>query len=136
MRATNINLATHKIILDEIRFINKSVKIKKEKYVKKGDILICTASGSKIHLGKVALVEQNLSMAFGGFMAVLRCTKDCNSEFLYYLLTSPKFKKHLTSLSDGANINNLKFSQIEGYEFFLPSIIEQQRIVAKLNTAL
>lgn len=133
LRATNINLESHKIILNEIRFISKSVKIKKEKYVEKGDILICTASGSKIHLGKVALIEQNLNMAFGGFMAVLKCTKDCNSKFLYYHLTSPKFKKHLSLLNDGANINNLKFSQIEDYEFFLPSIIEQKQTVVKLN---
>ena len=133
LRATNIDLASHKIILDEIRYISKLVKVKKEKYLKRGDILICTASGSKSHLGKVALVEQNFNMAFGGFMAVLRCTKDCNPKFLYHILTSLKFKKHLSSLSDGANINNLKFSQIEGYEFFLPSLKEQSRIVTKLD---
>ena len=135
LRATNIDLISHKIILDDIRQISKSVKIKDEKYIKKGDILICTASGSKSHLGKVALIEQDLKMAFGGFMSVLKCTQGCYSKFLYYILISNKFKKHLSSLNDGANINNLKFSQIEKYEFFLPSISEQQLIVAKLDAA-
>lgn len=133
LRATNIDLANHKIILDDVRYISKSAKVKEEKYVKKDDILICTASGSKIHLGKVALVEKNLNMAFGGFMAVLKCNNECHSKFLYYHLITNSFKKYLSSLNDGSNINNLKFSQIEDYEFFLPTLKEQQRIVDKLD---
>ena len=38
------------------------------------------------------------------------------------------------SISDGANINNLKFSQIENFEFSLPSLPEQKRIVTKLGS--
>ena len=135
IRATNINLATHKIVLDEVRLVSNSVKVKEEKYAQVGDLLVCTASGSKAHVGKVAIVEEDLRMAFGGFMAALRCREDCYPRFLYHVLTSQKFKWHLNNLGDGANINNLKFSQIEGFEFPLPPLEEQQRIVAKLDTA-
>jgi restriction endonuclease S subunit len=135
LRATNINLATHKIVLDEVRLVSDSVKVKEEKYAQVGDLLVCTASGSKSHVGKVAIVEEDLRMAFGGFMAALRCREDCYPRFLYYVLTSQKFKWHLNNLGDGANINNLKFSQIEGFEFSLPPLAEQQRIVAKLDAA-
>ena len=135
IRATNINLATHKIVLDEVRLVNNSVKVKEEKYAQVGDLLVCTASGSKAHVGKVAIVEEDLRMAFGGFMAALRCREDCYPRFLYHVLTSQKFKWHLNNLGDGANINNLKFSQIEGFEFPLPPLEEQQRIVAKLDAA-
>jgi restriction endonuclease S subunit len=135
LRATNIDLATHKIVLHEIRYISKSVKVKDDKYAKQGDLLVCTASGSKSHLGKVALVEDDIEMAFGGFMAALRCSYECHPKYLYHVLTSSHFKHHLASLSDGANINNLKYSQIEYYSFALPPIAEQQRIVAKLDAA-
>ncbi len=135
LRATNVSLEHHKITLDEIRYIKTPVKLNEDKLVKVGDILMCTASGSKSHLGKCALVKEDLGMAFGGFMAALRCKSSCLPEYLFYILTSNLFMKRLSSLSDGANINNLKFSQIEDFEFPLPSLEEQERIVAKLDAA-
>ena len=135
LRATNVSLEHHKITLDEIRYIKTPVKLNEDKLVKVGDILMCTASGSKSHLGKCALVKEDLGMAFGGFMAALRCKSSCLPEYLFYILTSNLFLKRLSSLSDGASINNLKFSQIEDFEFPLPSLEEQERIVAKLDAA-
>lgn len=135
LRATNIDLSTSKLVLDEIRYVSETVKVKNDKYTKVGDLLVCTASGSKSHVGKVAIIEEDLGMAFGGFMAALRCNENCIPKFLYYVLTSQKFKQHLKSLEDGANINNLKFSQIEDYELLLPPLAEQERIVAKLDAA-
>ncbi len=134
LRATNIDLNTNKINLNELRYIKENINIKKDKILQKGDILICTASGSKAHLGKVALINTTTKMAFGGFMGVLKTSKECIPEFLYEVLTSQIFKKKLMSISDGANINNLKFSQIENFEFSLPSLPEQKRIVTKLGS--
>ena len=135
LRATNVSLEHHKIILDEIRYIKTPVKLNENKLIKVGDILMCTASGSKSHLGKCALVKEDLGMAFGGFMAALRCKSSCLPEYLFYILTTNLFLRRLSSLSDGASINNLKFSQIEDFEFPLPPLAEQQRIVAKLDAA-
>ena len=135
LRATNIDLSTYTITYDDIRYISDEVVVKNEKRAKRGDLLICTASGSKSHLGKVGLVKEDLGMAFGGFMAAIRPNDDCLSEFLFAVMISENFKRHLGRLNDGANINNLKFSQIEDYEFPLPPIPEQQRIVAILDQA-
>ena len=134
LRATNINLPTCEIDLSEIRYISDDVNIKYEKFVKQEDILICTASGSKSHLGKVALIAENLGMAFGGFMGVLRANEKILPDYLYKVLTSPKFIKHLLALSDGSNINNLKFSQIKNFSFKLPEKTKQHAIVKELNT--
>tara|TARA_Y100001970_G_C14168467_1_gene822719 strand:+ start:308 stop:1513 length:1206 start_codon:yes stop_codon:yes gene_type:complete len=137
IRANNINLPSNKLVLKEIKYINKSVNIKPDKYIKKNDIIICTASGSKSHVGKVAHIEENLDMAFGGFMGALRikAKEDCSSKFLYLVLISRLFKNYLLSLGDGSDINNLKFSQIENFKFQLPPLPEQQRIVVKLDAA-
>ena len=135
LRATNIKLKDNKLNLDELKYIRDDINIKEEKILKKGDILICTASGSKSHLGKVALIDKNIKMAFGGFMGVLRTSEKCLPQFLYTILTSQKFKNKLMSNTDGININNLKFSQIENFEFELPSISEQQQIVSNINVA-
>ena len=66
MRATNINLDNNKLNLTKLKYIKESIKIDDDKILKKGDILICTASGSMSHLGKVALIEKDIKMAFGG----------------------------------------------------------------------
>jgi len=133
LRATNIDLESNKLNLEEIRYINSSVKINEDKKVKLNDILICTASGSKSHLGKVALINEQLDMAFGGFMAVLRVKENIEAKFLFNYLTSDIFLNHISKLADGANINNLKFSQIQNLKINLPPLATQQKIVAKLD---
>lgn len=136
LRATNIDLITNKLNLSEIRYINDAVNISQDKKVQVNDVLICTASGSKSHLGKVAFIEEPLDMAFGGFMGVLRAKPNINPKFLFAFLKSDIFLKYVFGLSDGANINNLKFSQFENLEFNLPSLSTQQKIVEKLDAIL
>jgi restriction endonuclease S subunit len=134
VRATNIDLSTHKLDLSELRYISDLIQVRDEKRLKKNDILICTASGSKSHLGKVALVESDLGMSFGGFMGALRVnSQKITPQYLFTFLVSSEFKRHIEGLSDGANINNLKFSQIEQFGLPLPPLSTQQKIVTKLD---
>ena len=136
LRANNIDLLTFKLNLDDLRYISESIDIPETKIVKKGSILICTASGSKSHLGKVALIKEDYGYAFGGFMGILLPkTEDIDMGYLFKVLTSSKFRSLIDSLTDGANINNLKFSLIEEFSFHLPPLEEQCRIVAKLDAA-
>lgn len=133
LRATNIDFNSNKLIIDDLRHIKKSLQIDKEKFLKKNDILICIASGSKTHLGKVALIDNDMDMVFGGFMATLRCNENCLPKYLFYNLISSNFKNHIFSLTTGININNLKFSQIENFHINLPIISEQRKIIKKLD---
>ena len=133
LRATNIELSTSKLILEEIRYINDTVVVREDKKVKLNDILICTASGSKSHLGKVALINSDMNMAFGGFMAVLRVKEGINPEFFFNFLRSPLFVNHIQQLGDGANINNLKFSQIEDIIISVPSFEIQNQFSENIN---
>lgn len=133
LRATNIDLTSNKLNLSDIRYINDSVDVKVDKKVKVNDVLICTASGSKSHLGKVAFIEEQLDMAFGGFMGVLRAKPNIKPKFLFAFLKSDVFLKHVFNTGDGANINNLKFSQFEDLELNLPPLPIQEKIVEKLD---
>lgn len=133
LRATNIDLNSNRINLTEIRYIDDSVSVKADKKIRVNDILICTASGSKSHLGKVAFIEEELDMAFGGFMGVLRAKQNINPKYLFAFFKSDIFLQHISNLGDGANINNLKFSQFENLEILLPPLATQQKIVAKLD---
>lgn len=55
------------------------------------------------------------------------------SKYLFYLLTSDDYKKHINELSSGVNINNLKFDDLKDYEIPLPPLTEQKRIVKILD---
>jgi type I restriction enzyme, S subunit len=134
LRANNIDLHSNSLNLEDLRYIKDSIQIKQEKIAKKNSLIICTASGSKSHVGKVALIDEDYGYAFGGFMGQLTPTDNCHPKFLYYVLTSGFFKDFLMSLNDGTNINNLKFSDIENYEILLPSLEKQREIVKKLDT--
>lgn len=133
LRSNNVDLTTSKLDLTEIKYISDSIIIDDSKKVKKGSLLICTANGSKAHLGKVALIDDDYDYAFGGFMGLLTPNKDVYPEYFYYQLISDKYKDFIKSLSDGANINNLKFQDLSKFEIPLPPLEEQKRIVKILD---
>ena len=135
LRSNNVDLIKNELDFTELKYINPAIEIQESKKVKKGSLLICTANGSKSHLGKVALIDDDYNYAFGGFMGQITPKQKLDSKFLFYLMTSDKYKKFINELSDGANINNLKFSDLGQFEIPLPPLPEQQRIVSILDEA-
>ena len=134
LRSNNVDLDTHQFNLQEIKYLNNHFDIPQEKYLKNGELLMCMSNGSKIHLGKIAIYNgEDNKYAFGGFMAAIAHNEDIIGQFLYYLLISPDFKKYIQSLSDGANINNLKIKDIEEFLIPIPPLSEQQQIVEYLD---
>lgn len=135
LRANNITVETGEINLDEIRFIRDEIEIPEAKKVVQDCLLVCTASGSKRHLGKVALVEDELDCAFGGFMGLLVPSERTLPKYLFWLTRSYLYADFISGLSCGMNINNLKWSQLSQFAVPLPTLSEQKRIVAILDEA-
>lgn len=135
LRATNIDLTTNLLSFDELKYISDKVVVPNSKRVKRGSLMICTASGSKTHLGKVAYIDDDYGYAFGGFMGMITPKNNLNSRYLFHLMTSPSYKNFIAELSDGANINNLKFDDLKKFPIPHPPLSEQKRIVAILDKA-
>lgn len=134
LRANNIDLYSNSLNLVDIRYISESVVIPQNKKLVKNSVMICTASGSKSHLGKVAFIDKDYDFAFGGFMGLLVPNiKIIDPLYFFTILTSAFFREHVDQLTVGANINNLKFSQIESFQVTLPPLEEQKRIVKILD---
>lgn len=135
LRANNVDLATNRLDLSELRFIRSEIAIPETKKVKKGSLIVCTASGSKSHLGKVALVDEDYGYAFGGFMGQITPKPGLSPNYLFHLMTSMFYRDFIDGLSDGANINNLKFDDLGRFNVPFPNEDEQHRIVAILDEA-
>jgi type I restriction enzyme S subunit len=135
LRANNIDLASNRFDFSELRYIDPSVQVPESKRVRPGALLICTASGSKSHLGKVAYVDADYGYAFGGFMGQLVPAEGVDGRYLFHALTSPRYKSFIDELSDGLNINNLKFDDLRRFQVPLPGLKEQRRIIAILDEA-
>lgn len=133
LRATNIDLASHRLVYDELKYISETVTVPEAKRVKKDSLIICMASGSKSHLGKVALIEEDSGHAFGGFMGMLTPSVGLVPKFLFRLMTSRPYRDFIDSISDGANINNLTFDKLSLFSFPIPPLSEQRRIVTNLD---
>jgi type I restriction enzyme S subunit len=135
LRANNIDLTTNLLDFGGLKYINDKVVVPESKKVKKGSLMICTASGSKSHLGKVAYIDRDYGYAFGGFMGMITPTNGLVPKYLFHLMTSDAYKDFIGELSDGANINNLKFDDLKKFQVPHPKPEEQQRIVGILGEA-
>lgn len=134
LRSNNIDLNTGKLAFEELKCLREDFQVPREKYVFANTILMCMANGSKQHLGKVAFIADDLNYAFGGFMGLL-VPHGIDAKYFYMTLTAQQFREHIKGLQAGANINNLKFSDLENYPVTMPPLDMQAKIVAKLDAA-
>lgn len=100
-----------------------------EKRLCKDDIFICLSSGSKEHVGKCAMIEQDTRFLAGGFMGILRQKSDAIlMKYLWAVLASDQYRVMLGQESTGTNINNLGGS-LGNVKVPLPPLDVQQTIV-------
>lgn len=134
LRSNNVNLDSFSLDLSEVKFLRPDFDIPSNKKIKNNSILMCMSNGSKNHLGKVALVDKDINYAFGGFMGLLTPkTELIQPKYLYYALISPSFRNYVRSLSDGANINNLKYCDLSQFDIPILSLNEQNNVVQTLD---
>lgn len=129
LRANNIN--NGRFQYDELVYV-PSTLIKNEQIINKDDIVITMSSGSKAHVGKVAIAKEETSMSFGAFCAKI-IPERIYPQYLFYAFMDGAFRRHIEAASKGTNINNLKQEYILDYEVQLPSIEEQKHIVAYIE---
>ncbi len=106
--------------------------VDKEQRIYKDDIVITMSSGSKTHVGKIALATKDLDVGYGAFLGKLK-PFGIFSKYLAYLLQSNLFRNYIERVCKGTNINNIKQSHILDFDFSCPLFSEQERIVAKIE---
>ena len=132
LRSNNIDLDSHQLVFDEIKWLNESFEIPQSKKLAKDSIFICMSNGSKAHLGKVAFIDKDYDYAFGGFMGMIK-PLNIYPKYLFYYFLSKEYRDGLEQIGKGANINNLRFAQLANFMIPNPVTDDQQRIVAELD---
>jgi type I restriction enzyme M protein len=132
LRANNITIE-NKLDFNDIKLINSNAKVKEQQKLYKSDIMICTASGSAEHIGKVAFIDKDLDCYFGGFMGVIRTNEMVLPRYLFEILKAPDFREHLSLQISSTNIRNLKSDVFDSFEIPLPPIEIQQQIVDEIE---
>ena len=130
LTADNITVEGKFKIKKEV-YLNEDYKIDNLKKLKKEDIFICFSSGSKKHLGKVALIEQDTNYFAGGFMGIIRVNETVKSKFIYELLNGV-FRQAVRDTGSGSNINNLS-GLINDIQIPIPPINIQKKIVEEIE---
>lgn len=133
LRSNNVQNAI--VITDDVQFVN-AARVSSPQILKKHDILICMANGSKALVGKAGIfsVNDSYEYTFGAFMGCFRTDiSAANPGFVFYLFQTGRYRNYINNLLAGSSINNLRPSSIESLEFPFPRIPEQTAIAEVLT---
>lgn len=103
--------------------------------IMKGDIVIAASSGSIDVVGKAAPALSYVNAAFGAFCKVVRPGSEVCPDYLAHYFRTANYRRIISSLAAGANINNLRSEHINELQLPLPKHEEQKRIAAILDKA-
>lgn len=129
------NVAAGRINTGAIQFVCSS-RVSDLQVLRKGDVVICMANGSRALVGKAAIYDPPSSThhyTFGAFMGAFRCNDFEDSSFVSYLFQSNKYRNFLDVALSGSSINNLNPGQILEMVFTIPEAAEKRAIAEVLT---
>ena len=132
LRAGNID--TDLLIDDDLVWVPDR-RVAAEQRMRAGDIAICMSSGSQSVVGKTATLRRDWPGSVGAFCAVIRPQPDrVLPDWLALFLRSEVFRTW-SRQSTGANIKNIRKSELEAFPVPVPPMAEQRRVVDLLSRA-
>ncbi|MEQ8224436.1 MAG: restriction endonuclease subunit S [Candidatus Eremiobacterota bacterium] len=134
LRANNID--EFKLTFQDLVYvINK--RVAEHQKIKKYDVLVAMSSGSKKVVGKTAQCLYHWNGSFGAFCGLLRPDQSIiNPKYFGYFFCTTSYRNLISEMASGTNINNLKNEHFTKIYIPMPPILEQRRIVSKLEKLL
>ena len=126
------NIQGGRLILDsDLVFVAKQCP--SDLRLRRGDVVICMSNGSKALVGKSAELDRDYSgeLTVGAFCSIFRPL----IHFAKIAFDTQQYADFVSIGIAGGNINNLKNSDLEAFEFHIPQEeAEQQKIAACLSS--
>lgn len=82
-------------------------KANSDQWLTKGSVFITMSSGSKLHMGKTAIVYRNLPYVFGAFCSKIEINSNFKALISSYFI-SDEFRTYIENVCAGTSINNIK----------------------------
>lgn len=82
-------------------------KANSDQWLTKGSVFITMSSGSKLHMGKTAIVYRNLPYVFGTFCSKVEIKYNFKALISSYFI-SDEFRTYIENVCAGTSINNIK----------------------------
>lgn len=132
LRAGNIG---NELLLDDDLVWVPEFRVADGQRMRPGDVAICMSSGSQAVVGKTAPLRREWSGSVGAFCALIRPQAGrILPDYLAYFLKSERFRTW-TRQSTGANIKNIRKTELESFAVPRICLEQQRRIVDLLSRA-
>lgn len=128
------NITDEGLVFDDLVFVPTSRIANKQK-LRRNDIVIAASSGSLNVVGKAARALDDFDGSFGAFCKVLRPGPDVDPSYFSHFFRTPQYRRRVSALAAGVNINNLRNEHLDDMVVPLPPLPEQRRIAEILDKA-
>ena len=107
------------------------LQVEPARFTQKNDVVF---SMVRPYLRNIAKVANGNCIASTGFYVCSSIPQILNSDYCYYLMTSDYVVNGLNQFMKGDNSPSISKGHIDNWLFALPPLVEQQRIVQKIET--
>jgi type I restriction enzyme S subunit len=128
------NITEHGLTFTDLVFVPES-RVKAQQRLRRNDVLIAASSGSLEVVGKAGRAVEDFEGGFGAFCKVLRPNERVDPNYFAHFFKTTNYRRTISSLASGANINNLRSQHLDDLQIPLPPLAEQRRIAAILDPA-
>lgn len=128
------NITDDGLVFDDLVFVPRE-RISEKQKIRRHDVVVAASSGSLDVVGKAAPALADLDGSFGAFCKVLRPNSKVHPSYFAHFFKTLDYRRRVSALAAGANINNLRNEHLDDMEIPLPPLAEQRRIAEVLDRA-
>lgn len=96
-----------------------------------GDIMIARTGATT---GKSYLIKEEVEGVFASYLIRVALNSECDVRFLYHFMQSDIYWSQIMDLAQGIAQPGVNATKLQGMKFPLPPLVEQQRIVERIES--